>query len=233
MKTLIALLIPFLLSMTKSESALSYAFISDTQFYSVSASEQGFNGRLIEQGTGTSESQFELGIGPSGSSITYTPTDFDQYSWVSKIKHPFSLTYTMAGNLVLNVEGGVGYLTYQPVVRMSELFIGNRNQSGASSMMLNLTNLSLNGMSLPDIKTTGNAVDEYTFSAIAVNGVDFNDDWNLVGEIEWDTGTFDELVYNNSKAIFMGVKNPTGLILEPSVSLLTFLSLGFLWKRRR
>ncbi len=223
------LLLGFLWAPVKS--AVVFNTITSAQFYSVASTNQSFDARLIEQGTGLSESLYELGVAPNGTSTTYMPVDTDQYAWEMKVKTPFSLVYTFAGNLTLSLNGSIPSVTYQPIGAISEILIGNRNQSGGYMMGLNLTNLTLDGQALPDILTNGSSSGGYVFSGLAIAG--FNKDWTLTGEIEWDTGIFTDLLYNNSRAMFVGVQNPTGFVIPEPTSILLILCSSMMFLRRR
>jgi hypothetical protein len=188
-------------------------------------------GRIGDTVDGAPNRTFEVDIGPT----TSAPAATQNLTWGNGLFEPFILTYNPATGIAtfqVNNNPQLSFDTGLPGQFPSTVFIRVRAVDNANDTM-SLTNLFLDGMSIPDQNTSG-ALDKVV---VKLTGSELNDGFSLTGNatMSW----LDDLTdrpWNSQLAFQLVGANPVPL--PPSAlllgsGLLGLVGLGFRRRKRQ
>lgn len=189
----------------------------------IDPSERVVFAQIREPGTGPSSSLYEAAVGEGDLS---NPSSTGQLVWQSGVAKQFTISLDEAGNWDLTVGGLNLDLVDQPLDQINEMTITVHNLSGLSFQHVALTDMFLNGESIPSIFTSGSA--EGDVKGILVTGLN-NQAFTLTGSVTMSSD-FDQIGHNSYVNFIAGSGDS---VPEPGVVSILLVSLCLLVRRRR
>lgn len=188
----------------------------------IDPSERVVFAQIREKGTGPSTSLYEAAVGESDLS---NPSSTGQLVWEAGVAKSFTVSLDEPGNWTISIDGV--NLVDQPLGEVNEMSIVIHNLSGLSFQHVSLTNMFLNGESVPSVFTSGNSTAEGDVKGLRITGLD-NQPFTLTGSVTMSSD-FDQVGHNSHINFIAGSGHS---VPEPSMISIFLVSFCLLICRR-